>query len=358
MFALISDILEAVRVADNFKSLRGVEFTRNQSGEYEYWAGNNAVVLRVRYQGGDYALRCYRRTNPYLGELYGDRYLASELNVGGVLSPRFVDVVLCEWVDGESLSRVVERCDAKMLRSLAAKFDAMACALLRSEWAHGDLAPENIVVDSDGELHMVDLDARYIPEFEGRESVELGTQSYQSPHRTARDFHSRIDDFSIIIISTSLHALAAEPTLRGEYSSLDGLLLDGGKVMDRDYEVKNRMLELFARGGHFVQYRALKSMVMSRVVVDALPSLLSERRGVDGDLELFVTWGLCGYSDAASGEVVIPPLYDEAFEFRGDFALVRLSRWWFYIDKSGRAVESCGEWTGGKPPKCRMSVGC
>lgn len=356
MFVLIGDILDAVRESYNLQTLVGVEFMRSSNGSFEYSTGNNAVVFRVVIEGRQYAMRCYRRTKPYLKELYAQMYLPNELQVGNVLNPRYVDVVLTEWIEGVSLAKLVKSCSREQFRDLAIAFDRLALSLVNSDWAHGDLSPDNIIVDDGGDLHLIDLDARYIPELKGFESYELGTQAYQSKLRTSRDFHSRIDDFSIVIISASLHALSVEPTLSAEFSFSDGLLLDGERVADMDYEPTNRVLELFAKSGYFTQYRALKSLQSNQLVIDNLPQLLSRNSLYNGDLEMFIDWGLCGYSALEGGEVVIPPLFDEAFEFRGEYALVRVARWWFYIDKSGCAVESCGECQGRKPSKIR--IGC
>ncbi|MFI3289717.1 MAG: WG repeat-containing protein [Rikenellaceae bacterium] len=353
MFALIGDILEAVREPNSFRTLQDLEFVRLPNGALNYSTGNNAVVFSIRIDGHKYAMRCYRRTKPYLRELYGEMYLPEELNVGGFFHPKYIDVVLCDWVEGRSLAQVVEGCNRDEIRELANSFDRLALSLIDADWAHGDLSPDNIIVDEDGELHLIDLDARYTPELEGCESSELGTRAYQSKLRTSHDFHARIDDFSIVIISTSLHALSIDPNLRDEFPFLDGLLINGERVEDERYEVMNQVLELFARSGYFAQYRALKSLRFNRLVIDILPDLLRTNNLITSDLELFISWGICGYCDSASGEVIIPPLFDEAFEFRGDYALVKVQRWWFYIDKSGRAIESCGEWQDGKPSKKR-----
>ncbi len=361
MVFLIEDILQAMQhPRRNLVRLNDLEIVHGAFGNKDYAIGNNVVIFHVLWRGGSYAMRCYRRRKPYLKELYNDSYLPKELNVGKGCIDRMVDVVLCDWVEGSSLSRCVEKAiqmsDHKRLSELAKAFDRMALSLIEADWAHGDLSPDNIIVDRCGELHLIDLDARYIPELKGCESGELGTSAYQ-PIRTKEDFGARMDDFSIAVISTSLHALSLDPTLKSKFPFMDGLLFDGKKINDKRYEVINYLQDLFCREGYFSHYRIMKLLKLSTLEINYLPDLLrvnvdSEARDIE--LELFIEWGICGYYDRGSGEVIIPPLYDEAFEFRGDFALVRLDRWWFYIDKSGRAVESCGECRERKPSKIRM----
>lgn len=355
---LISDVLQAMRyVRCNLRNINELEVVKGAFGGCDYAIGNNVVVFRVVWQGADYSMRCYRRSKPYLRELYGERYFPNELSVGGVYSSRMVDVVMCDWVDGSSLSKCVDEAlqnsDYKRVSDLAKAFDKMVLELVEADWAHGDLSPDNIVVDQNCELHLIDLDARYIPELKGCESRELGTSAYQPRSRTSRDFHSRIDDFSIAVISISLHALSLDPNLRSKFPFVDGLLFDGQRVEDSHYAIMDHLKNLFLERGYFRCYQLLKLLRLGNLKIDSLSDILMVNEVSDKRLELFIEWGLCGYCECESGEVIIPPLYDEAFEFRGDFALVRLENLWFYIDKSGTAVEHCGECGARKPPKIR-----
>ncbi len=358
MAILIGKVLSALECVHlNLKSIVGMKIIRNSNGAINHAIGNNAVVVQCCIDGNKYAMRCYLRDKPHLQKLYGERYYPQELNIGGVRTTKYIDVVLCDWIEGSSLSKAVALAlateDKARLERLAEEFDKLALWLIGEDWAHGDLSPENIIVGEDETLHLIDMDARYTPQLEGFTSCELGTQAYQSRHRKSEDFGARIDDYSIAIISASLHALAIDPTLKSRFPFMDGLLLDGYGVSGGDYRVLDHILELFATNGAFRAYNIAKSLKLNLLKIDILPELLRKVELLDRNLELFINWGACGYCDSDSGEVIIPPLYDEAFEFRGDYALVRLSAWWYYIDKTGEAVESCGEWSGMKPPKIR-----
>ena len=56
-------------------------------------------------------------------------------------------------------------------------------------------------------------------------------------------------------------------------------------------------------------------------------------------LELFVEQGRWGYRTAR--EVVVPPLYDNGFDFTEGLAAVLLGRTWHFIDPEGNTRLSC-----------------
>ena len=240
------------------KTLGGMEVCRDSRGRMCYTVGNSAIVFRVRHEGHIRSLRCYMHPPRHLAEIYGERLLPQELYLYD--SPRsgvWVDVVLGDWIEGATLHEAVAEAaaaeDATRLGQLAAAFDRLAARLTSDDWAHGDLKPENIVVDSSGRLHLIDLDAMYLPAFAGEASPELGTAAFQHPARTIRDFNASLDDYPAALISTALHALAEDPTLWDRYGSSDGLLYTPQRIAsDPAYR---ETLALFEKRGMAVQYR-------------------------------------------------------------------------------------------------------
>ena len=192
------------------KTLGGMEVCRDSRGRMCYTVGNSAIVFRVRHEGHIRSLRCYMHPPRHLAEIYGERLLPQELYLYD--SPRsgvWVDVVLGDWIEGATLHEAVAEAaaaeDATRLGQLAAAFDRLAARLTSDDWAHGDLKPENIVVDSSGRLHLIDLDAMYLPAFAGEASPELGTAAFQHPARTIRDFNASLDDYPAALISTEIY---------------------------------------------------------------------------------------------------------------------------------------------------------
>lgn len=358
------------------RTLGEVELCRDASGAPLYSAGNSAAVFRVRHRGRERALRCYFRRRRNLGAIYGEAYLPEELFLH--TSPAegcYVDIVLCDWIPGRDLRTRIDEAvgaeDRTALADLARRFDRLAARLVADDRAHGDLKPENIVVDPAGDLRPIDLDGLYLPAFAGERSPELGTAAYQHPARTAEDFDERLDDYPAALLSTALHALALDPSLGRRYASVDGLLFTPSRMADDP--ALEEALALFEHHGEAVAYRIGRLLRSPSLRLPQLAPLLEEavRRAevlptaeavreaectASGTArteparrppELFVRNGLWGFR--TEERETIPPLYDEGFDFTEELAAVRLGRIWHYIDPAGRTVLSCPRYEAVKP---------
>lgn len=368
------------------RTLGEVEVCRDAAGRMCLSVGNSAAVFRIRHEGRIRSLRGYFRPQRHLREIYGERLLEKELFL--YTSPEegvWVDVVIGEWIEGENLYDAIARAatdrDTQRLTFLSRTFDRLAAVLVADDRAHGDLKPENILVDRTGALHPIDFDAAYLPCFAGERSPELGTAAYQHPGRTAEDFNARIDDYPAALISTALHALSVAPELWERYGDPDTLLYDPRKIAaDRALQ---ESLSRFEELGMAVEYRIAQLLYAPRPELFGLPALLSEavRRAdraekkereaavptaktaaqpaeaaetaaeaeaakvtaaeaTEAEMpELFVEQGRWGYRTAR--EVVIPPLYDNGFDFTEGLAAVLLGRTWHFIDPEGNTRLSC-----------------
>lgn len=368
------------------RTLGEVEVCRDAAGRMCFSVGNSAAVFRIRHEGRIRSLRGYFRPQRHLREIYGERLLEKELFL--YTSPEegvWVDVVIGEWIEGENLYDAIARAatdrDTQRLTFLSRAFDRLAAVLVADDRAHGDLKPENILVDRTGALHPIDFDAAYLPCFAGERSPELGTAAYQHPGRTAEDFNARIDDYPAALISTALHALSVAPELWERYGDPDTLLYDPRKIAaDRALQ---ESLSRFEELGMAVEYRIAQLLYAPRPELFGLPALLSEavrRAGraakkereaaapaaktaaqpaeaaetaaeaeaakvtaaeaTEAEMpELFVEQGRWGYRTAR--EVVIPPLYDNGFDFTEGLAAVLLGRTWHFIDPEGNTRLSC-----------------
>lgn len=325
------------------RTLREVSLCRDEAGRAIYSAGNSAVVFRIRHADGEGALRCYLRPNPRLKALYGEQVLEQELFIYETpTTGRWVDVVLTEWREGITLQAAIEEAarahDAVQLGRLAKAFDQLACQLVADDWAHGGLKPDNLILDPAGQLHLIDFDACYLPSMQGLHAIELGTRAFQHPKRTAQDFNERLDDYPATLITIALHALAMDPSLYDRYGTRDGLLLDPHRLEgDPAYE---ELLSLFECAGDARLYRmacALRHPLADNPALVGLfqaPEPYNDPTGAS--LELFAEWGLWGFR--CKERVVIPPRYDNGFDFSEGVAAVQVGRRWHFIDPSGRVV--------------------
>lgn len=323
------------------RSLRDVAFESDPDGEICYNAGNSAVVLRVLWRGERYALRCYRRHHPYLREIYGESYYPEELEVGDEL----LDVVLVPWVEGRSLSSIVERggFDAKVLSD---SFRHLAIEMLsRKGWAHGDLSADNLIVDDHNQMHYIDCDSNFVEALRGKRSVDLGTPAFQSPLRQSFYFKERVDHFSIALIYVALRAMSYDAGIYKGANISDGLVIDASQISIKGCKVLDDVRELLARSGDMVAYRLARILSYRPLYIDSLLEMLQFASDIDEghcdlsgeELSSFsngLAWGYCD----GEGNEKIPLLFDEAFEFRGEETLVKIASRWLYIDRRARIV--------------------
>ncbi len=226
---------------DNFESRQIAPLRENG----RIWMSNHgfACVFKGVENGQPVAVKCFTKPVAERQERYQRvadfvahrrephwtrfEYLPEEFFVDSSAGSQLYDVVLMPWVEGQTLgdcvARACERGDRPALQQLADRFDRLAAWLLAQDFAHGDLKHDNLMVRPNGDLVLIDYDGMYVPALRGRPALEAGGRGYQHPARTTQ-FDRHLDDFSILIIRLSLHALAAEPGLHGAKTT-DNLLL-------------------------------------------------------------------------------------------------------------------------------------
>lgn len=336
------------------RTLGQIDVCRDADGRLCYTAGNSAVVFKIRHEGRLKALRCYTFPAPNRAAIYGGRLLRGELFVYD--TPRsgvWTDVVLDDWVEGITLAQAVaeaaEAADEARFEALAAAFDGLGAAMVADDEAHGDLKPENLIVTPSGELHPIDFDATFKPEFAGMRSPELGTAAFRHPARTAADFDASLDDYPIALISTALHALALDPTLYTRYRNRDGLLYDPRRIASD--AALQETLALFERHCMGLQYRIARLLLSPTPKLFGLAELLrfavAPPPPTDTPPELFAHNGLWGYR--TPHRTVIAPVYDCGFDFSEGLAAVRLGSAWHFVDTAGRQVIDASAYDSVKP---------
>lgn len=242
-----SDYVDAVRSGAYFESnlLIPLKLANNF---LHMETGQNAVVFKLRdmQSGGYKALKLFNLRNREAQQTLVDiaRYLSKlnqkhlvkfeyrqdfiELDLPEDETERVFPAVLMDWAEGDTLGTrvadLVERQDLNALGRLSASFTELSNFILQSDFGHGDIKHDNLIVGNKETLKLVDYDGVFIPGFVGRKSSELGTPSFQHPARNTSHFGPDIDHFSILSMHISLTALAISPKLYKTYNDEQNLL--------------------------------------------------------------------------------------------------------------------------------------
>lgn len=343
-----------------FRTLGEFELCRDAYGNIRFIAGNSAVVFPVIADGKMIMLKCFIKEGRCRDVLYATTSCADPLLSPAVFLPgeayvydemgngQYYDIAVGRWIEGNTLETELRRAfresGADRFAELATIFDSMAAELLSRDWAHGDLKPENIIITPEGHAVLIDYDAMYVPG--GEPSGETGTPGYQHPARTEEDYGKFIDDYSIALLSVSLHALAMEPELYGKYHKGDGLILNPDEICRGTSAAYEEIMDLLADSGEYDLYNLAKRLPTPIAAITELKELLAAVQSPKNQNEetplLFVSDGLCGYANQA-GQKVVPAIFTEAFEYSEGVAVANLRGKWHIIGTNGEMIFNTGD---------------
>lgn len=352
-----------------FRTLGVPVAARDSYRNIKVYAGRNSVVFRLEDGPAPRWLKCYLKAPQFPREVYnyistqhsplltGAQWLEDEIYLfDNYNSGSWHGVAVGEWVEGETLENLLRRAahsgNASLISALADSFDALAREILHSEWAHGDLKPENIIVGPapGHKMTLVDYDAFFIPALAGRRTAEPGTKPFQHPARDASMYDKHIDDYSIALISVSLHMLARNPRLYAVHNRGDNLILDPWEILSGCSQLYGQILDMLDREGNGRLYSLARMLVSPTPVLEGLCDIFGEcaPKSLPVELTLMERDGKWGYADDCS-DILISPQYSKAYEFSCGLAAVQLDRYWHFIDHTGQMAVNCAGWDCVKP---------
>ena len=168
-YTLISEYIDAIiNAEENLDRLSNLRPIMNVNGEPIMSSGNFAVVFKMTDGTKEYALKCFLKDQIEREDAY--RMIGKELKSGGLYemvrvqyfdNELFVDtkrstcnefpVVCMNWVEGITMDNwLILNADKKeKLVKFYNRFHELYVDLLCSHVAHGDIKPDNILVQGD-----------------------------------------------------------------------------------------------------------------------------------------------------------------------------------------------------------------
>ena len=318
-YPLISEYIESVKDAENFATLTNLRPVLDNNGNPVMSSGNFAVVFKMTDGEKNYAVKCFTREqegrddnykliceelnkvdSPYILKI---KYLEKEIFVDTNQSDETEFPVLAmDWVEGKTLSAflsdIAKEYDSNHetwneyktkfnlfeLRCMPTNFLWMAKWLLKQPFAHGDLKPDNIVVQENGTCVLIDYDGMFVPSMQGMPIACGGTQNFRHPYNQNQNLCKAVDNYAIAIIALSLQAFAIRPDLISKSSEF--CIVSETDVLTNNYS--ERLLE----NKELSSDKSFQSVLSVFFHVLSCNTLLSE------------------WFNATIGDILVPPDYD------------------------------------------------
>lgn len=233
--ASIPDIVNSVQIPQLIKDtfIKEGSFELLPTGEPKHYSGGFTVVFPIIVNNEKWGFRCWhadlgnmrsrmellstalkKNPLPYFCDFV---YVDEGLVVDGKISP----TTRMKWVEGLSIKDYIckHAAEGDLLKLLADKFLTMCRDLHRLGYAHGDLQHGNIIVDTNGELRLIDYDSMFVPSMHDYGDIIVGQKDYQHPKRKYNKIaFEGLDYFSELIIYISILAIAENPMLVTKYN--------------------------------------------------------------------------------------------------------------------------------------------
>lgn len=251
---------------------------------FEVPTGGDPIAVRVMFKQVPDLLDRYAAISQFLEHLNSPFFVEFSMTAppkGGIfLNDSWHPVLRMGWAEGQYLDRAIDQNlrDRDWLQQMRDQLLEYARLSAQHGFSHGDLHPQNMLVDPIGQLRLVDYDSLFVPTLSGQPPGIAGQRDWQSPQRN-QDFAYHLDHFSLVVLDLSLAALQREPSLRAASQATrgEGLLL-GAK--DYTAPAASVLLNQMARLPHMKAAVAEFRRLCVRPL-PAIPTLVEFRSAVD-----------------------------------------------------------------------------
>lgn len=219
--------------------LKGGHILQNESKIINY-TGAFCIVFPYIVNNKKYAIRCWRCLEQDLKERITRKAKIISEELSKLDLPYFLKcayyengintskgcqpLMVMDWTDADKLKDyiAVHLDKPGSLKRLSESFKRMVKDLHDNNISHGDLQPNNILVNENGQLLLIDYDTLYLPKLEGEKDNIGGLQEFQHKARFSnRLLTPKADYFSELVIYISLLALSKYPSLWPELKLAD-----------------------------------------------------------------------------------------------------------------------------------------
>ena len=277
------EVMQNPQVCFNNIELQKASLKKNPLGLPVLVSGGFALTAcATLYSSGNisqWAIRCFHKEAANLQQRY--QYISKFLNsqnedffINFTYEPQGIRVqgksypiIKMAWVDGIPLDRYIETYikEPQRLLALAEEIKRISIKLSQLQMAHGDLQHGNILITNSGQCVLIDYDGMYVPTMPYKHSNEIGHPSFQHPGRDGTFFNDRMDNFSLIVIWTTLFVLSTSsgPTLWQKYHDSEQLIF--GKEDYRNPDKSQLFSELVSHPQVGKWVKRLKDICSCRV---------------------------------------------------------------------------------------------
>ncbi len=264
MLPKITEYHQAISNPESFKTLYpDIKPLKDENGELIFASGNFAVVYKVLHKNQFYAVKCFlkeqeerierlKAISNFINDNPSKYWVQMDVfedelwvEVDGI--GKDYTVVLMPWINAPTLGSIIRDCinsNALLIIGIINEnLEIMFQWILEKGFAHGDLKHDNILINKITlQPILIDYDGMYIPKFEGKKAIEIGSPCFQHPNRSEHDFNDFLDDFSMFIILFSLSILVEAPHLWSLYNHDQNIVFDVSDFLKK--KIKNFLFEL------------------------------------------------------------------------------------------------------------------